>query len=142
MSEKITLKCHKISGGVAEGEALVTDRPLSFYAGAISNEEGLIRIDGHPLAGETIGGKVLVYDTDIFTTGASLSFYSKKTVFNTAPVAVICRQFHGIGAGAVIYTNTPAVDKIEGGKPWDFIETGDWVKVDADSGVIEVTKKN
>lgn len=139
---RITLHGHIISKGVAEGEALVTDQWLSFNAGSISNEEGLIRIDDHPLAGLSVKDKVVVYDTTKYTTGAALSFYHKWLVAKTAPVAVICRRMHNIDAGATIYCGVPAMDQLAEGKPWDFIETGDWVKVDADRGVIEVTKKN
>ena len=141
MAEKIVLHVHIISRGVAEGEALVTDKPLSFYAGAISNEEGIVRIDDHPLEGKSIKDKVLVYDTDILSTGAAISFYTKWLVFKTAPVALICRKMHNIGGGAAIYCGVPAVDKIQEGLPWEFISTGDWVKVDADQGVVEVTKQ-
>jgi predicted aconitase with swiveling domain len=142
MAEKITLHGRKISAGVVEGEALVTDRPLSFHAGAISNEEGLVRIDGHPLSGKRLAGKILVYDTDIFTTGATLSLYTKKTVFNVAPVGIIWRRAHGIGASGAIYSRIPGIDKIKEGKPWEFISTGDWVKINADEGTVEVTKKS
>ena len=141
MPDKIVLHAHKISAGVAEGEALVTSKPLSFIAVSITNEEGLVRIDEHPLQGKSIKDKVLVYDTDILSTGAALSFYTKWLVFKTAPVALICRKMHNIGAGAAIYCGVPAVDKIQEGKPWDFIADGDWVKVDADQGVVEVTKQ-
>jgi predicted aconitase with swiveling domain len=142
MGETITLHGRPISRGVAEGEALVTDKPLSYYAGAISNEEGRVRIDGHPLNGKSIAGKVLVYDTDYLSTGAALSFYTKWRFNDTAPVAVICRQMHNIGGGATIYCGVPSIDKIEEGLPWDFISDGDWVKVDSEQGIVEVTKKS
>lgn len=142
MTETITLHGHPICKGVAEGEALVTDRPLSFIAAGISNEEGIVRIDGHPLQGKSISGKVLVYDTDIFSTGAALSFFTKATVFDTAPAAVIWRRAHNIGAGATIYAEVPSMDGIEEGLPWDLISDGDSVKVDSDQGIVEVTKKS
>ena len=34
------------------------------------------------------------------------------------------------------------MDRIEEGLPWDFISDGDWVKVDSEQGIIEVTKKS
>jgi predicted aconitase with swiveling domain len=142
MSETITLHGHPISKGVAEGEALVCDKPLSFIAVGISNEEGIVRIDKHPLNGQSVAGKVLIYDTDIFSTGGALSIYTKKTIFNTAPAAVIWRNAHNIGAGGTIYAGVPSMDKIEEGLPWDLISTGDWVKVDSEQGIVEVTKKS
>lgn len=141
MSQTTVLHGHIISRGVAEGEALVTDRPLSFYAGSISNEEGLVRMDGHPLEGETVKGKILVYDTCVYSTGAALSLYTKWLIYKSAPAAVICRRMHNIAAGGTIYAGIPAMDRLREGDPWNFIKTGDWVKVDAERGIIEVTQR-
>ena len=141
MSEKRMVRGHIISRGVAEGEALVTDKPLSFYAGSISNEQGLVRMDGHPLEGEIVKDRVLVYDTCVYSTGAALSLYTKWLVYKTAPAAIICRRMHNIAAGGAIYCGIPAMDRLEGGNPWDFIRTGDWVRVDAERGIIEVTPR-
>ena len=41
--------------------------------------------------------------------------------------------------GAVV-AHTPAVTDFDQ-DPLKVIETGDWVKVDADNGIVEVTKK-
>jgi len=142
MSETITLHGHPISKGVAEGEALVCDKPMSFIAVGVSNETGIVSIGGHPLEGQSVAGKVLIYDTDIFSTGGALSLYAKKTIFNSAPAAVIWRSAHNIGAGGTIYAEIPSMDRIEEGLPWDLISTGDWVKVDSNQGTVEVTKKS
>lgn len=141
MSETITLHGRPISKGVAEGEAIVTDKALSFIAAAITNDEGIVRMDGHPLQGPSVMHKVLIYDTDIYSTGAGFSFYTKWKINKSAPAAIICRQMHNIGGGFTIYTGVPSMDRIEEGRPWDFISDGDWVKVDSEQGIIEVTKK-
>jgi len=141
MTQKIELHGRIISKGVAEGEALVCRSPLSFMASAIANETGMVRIHGHELEGKCVKDKVVVYDTDQFSTGASLSFYTKCTVYKTGPAAVICREMHNITGGAAIYCEVPAMDAIREGIPCDLIRTGDWVKVDAIRGVIEVTRK-
>ena len=142
MSETITLHGRPISKGVAEGEAIVTDKALSFIAAAITNDEGIVRMDGHPLQGRSVMHKVLIYDTDIYSTGAGLSFYTKWKINKLTPAAIICRQMHNIGGGFTIYTGVPSMDRIEEGLPWDFISDGDWVKVDSGQGIIEVTKKS
>lgn len=142
MSETITLHGHPVSKGVAEGEAIVCDKPMSFIAVGVSNEEGIVRIGGHPLEGESVAGKVLIYDTDIFSTGGALSLFAKKTIYDSAPAAVIWRSAHNIGAGGTIYSGIPSMDRIEEGLPWDLISTGDWVKVDSEQGIVEVTKKS
>ena len=141
ISETITLHGRPISKGVAEGEAIVTDKALSFIAAAITNDEGIVRMDGHPLQGRSVMHKVLIYDTDIYSTGAGLSFYTKWKINKSTPAAIICRQMHNIDGGFTIYTGVPSMDRIEEGLPWDFISDGDWVKVDSEQGIIEVTKK-
>ena len=142
MSQSITLHGRPISKGVAEGEAIVTDKPLSFIAAAITNDEGIVRMDGHPLQGKSVMDKVLVYDTDIYSTGAGLSFLTKWKINKSTPRAIICRKMHNIGRGFTIYTGVPSIARIQEGLPWDFISDGDWVKVDSEQGIIEVTKKS
>lgn len=142
MSQTITLHGRPISRGVAEGEAIVCDKPMSFIAAGVSNEDGTVRIGGHPLEGKKVAGKVLIYDTDIFSTGAALSLLTKKTIYNSAPAAVIWRNAHNIGAGGTIYAGVPSMDRIREGLPWNLIKTGDWVKVDSEKGIVEVTKKS
>lgn len=141
MTQKFELHGRIISKGVVEGEALVCRGPLSFMASAIANETGIIRIHGHELEGQCVKDKVVVYDTDQFSTGASLSFFTKVIVYHTGPAAVICREMHNITGGAAIYCEVPAMDAIQEGNPCELIHTGDWVKVDAIRGVIEVTGK-
>ena len=142
MGETITLHGRPISKGVAEGEAIVTDKALSFIAAAITNDEGIVRMDGHPLQGKSVMDKVLVYDTDIYSTGAGLSFYTKWKINQSTPRAIICREMHNIGGGFTIYTGVPSIDRIQEGLPWDLIGDGDWVKVDSVQGIIEVTKRS
>jgi hypothetical protein len=44
-----------------------------------------------------------------------------------------------VALGAVV-THAPAVTDLDQ-DPFEVIETGDWVKVDADNGIVEVIKK-
>ena len=141
MTQKIELHGRIMSKAIAEGQALVTDKGLSFMASAIADDTGIIRIHGHELEGECIRDKVVVYDTDQFSTGASLSFYTKFKIHKTSPAAIICREMHNIIGGATIYCGVPSMDRIQEGNPCELIRNGDWVKVDADRGVIEITRK-
>jgi len=47
--------------GTAEGEALVTSSFLSHLVNAVDSD-GVIRIYGHPLMGQSYAGKIMVYD--------------------------------------------------------------------------------
>jgi predicted aconitase with swiveling domain len=57
-----------------------------------------------------------------------------------APRAMIFNKMTTkIALGAVV-THAPAMTELEQ-DPLTIIETGDWVKVDADNGVVEITKR-
>jgi phosphohistidine swiveling domain-containing protein len=47
---------------------------------------------------------------------------------------------HPVWAVLAIELNIPLVDRLDQ-NPCEVIETGDWVKVDAEKGIVEVTKK-
>ena len=56
------------------------------------------------------------------------------------PKAMINIKTHPVFAYASIVMNMPTVDGLDK-NPLEMIETGDWVKVDAEKGIVEVTKK-
>ena len=58
--EEITIKCKKVLGGVAYGEAMVSHVPIS-PVGDIDETNGKIRSKGHELDGMSVAGKILIY---------------------------------------------------------------------------------
>ena len=54
------LKGRIISKGVAEGEALTTSQPISFYGG-VNPDTGVIIEKGHELKGKKVKDKILVF---------------------------------------------------------------------------------
>ena len=138
-SETVVLTGRTISEGQAEGEALVTREPVAWYNNALDDTTGVIRRHGHELEGVSLKDKIFVFDTDIGSTGGSFGFYN-KVKNGVGPRAVIYRDAHNISASGAIYAGVPAMDRINEGVPWEIIQTGDWIKMDATSGRIEVTK--
>jgi len=65
--------------GYAEGEALVTSSFLSHLVNAV-NSDGVIRIFGHPLVGQSYAGKIVVYDTDKYQEGLVHTTYNIMNV--------------------------------------------------------------
>jgi predicted aconitase with swiveling domain len=57
-----------------------------------------------------------------------------------APSAIICQESEPVLSGAVIITGIPAVDRPEK-DIFKMIRTGDYVKVNATAGVIEIVGK-
>jgi predicted aconitase with swiveling domain len=59
---------------------------------------------------------------------------------NTAPKALIFNNVASKAALSAVLLHAPAITSLDK-NPLEVISTGDWVKVDADNGIVEVTKK-
>ncbi len=143
--EKIILKGHKGIGGIAEGEALVSKNALSyiFDVGGIWEKPMSAKVTNKTEMpdwyGKDLANKVLVFPTGrggIFSTALLMGLAIK----GLGPKAMINIKTHPVFAYASIVMNIPTVDELDK-NPLEIIETGDWVKVDAQKGIVEVTKK-
>jgi len=135
---KIVLRGRGIVGGCAEGEALVTRDTISGWGG-IDPMTGTVIETRHELRGKSFKDKVLVFPGAKGSSGWSNAFHMTRLT-NSAPLAMIFNQMTTkIALGAVV-TRVPAVTELDQ-DPLRVIETGDWVKVDGDRGVVEITKK-
>lgn len=130
-----TLRAHIVSRGRAEGEALVTSRPISFL-GSVDPKTGTIIEKGHELAGQSIKGKVLVFPGGKGSTVGSYVIYQLKKN-GAAPSAMINVKAEPIVAVGAIISNIPLVDRVEK-DPVVTIKTGDKVLVDAIVGSVEI----
>ena len=122
----------KITPGSAEGEALVTAMGISFYGG-VDPETGQVVEKGHALEGLFIGGKVLVFPTGKGSTVGSYTLYRLKKA-GKAPAAILNAESETITAVGCIISDIPCVDHI----PIEQIATGMRVRVEAESGMVEV----
>ena len=122
----------KISPGGAEGEALVTSMGISFYGG-VDPETGQVVEKGHALEGQSIAGKVLVFPTGKGSTVGSYTLYRLKKA-GKAPAAILNAEAETITAVGCIISDIPCVDRI----PIEQIATGMRVRVDAESGSVEI----
>jgi len=130
----VTLKGRKVAKGKVSGEALVSTDGISFYGG-VDPETGKVVEKDHPLEGQCMTGKVLVFPTGKGSTVGSYTLYEMKKR-GTAPAAIINREIETIIAVGAIISEVPCVDQIDVSK----IKTGDKVEVDADSGIIVIVK--
>ena len=142
---KIVLRGHKGIGGIAEGEALVCQEPINLMAdtGNVWKDPSDLTFTNKvatPSAyGKSFAGKVLVFPTGkggIFSTNIMMDAASVGSV----PKAVINVMAHPVWVAMAIVINIPLVDRLNR-NPCEVIETGDWVRVDARRGTVEVTKK-
>lgn len=139
MSGKTTLTLHgrKVVGGVAEGEALVTHDTISGWGG-VNPMTGTIIETRHELQGQSFKDKVLVCPGAKGSSGWSGAFHLTRLT-RTAPKALIFNEMTTkIALGAVVM-RVPAVTQLDQ-DPLTVIRTGDWVRVDGDRGIVEVTR--
>lgn len=132
------LKGHTISLGKAEGEAVVLDEPFSFL-GELDPNTGKIASPLSKQFGQDLRGKVIVTPTGKGSSmGPVISWYAMKAGNN--PAAIICLQAEAILASAAIIAGIPMIDKLDN-NPLELIKSGDYVKVDATAGIVEIVNK-
>jgi hypothetical protein len=134
---EITLKCHKIIGGYGEGEALVSHEPTCFYL--TDPKTGIIRERRHELAGKSVANKILVFPSGKASSVVQIDGLYKLVTNNLAPKAMIVKDVETVLVVTVFIGKIPLVDKLEK-DPFTVIDTGDYVKVNADEGIIVNTK--
>jgi len=134
----ITLKGRKVVGGKARAEALVSTQTISGWGGINEREGSVIELH-HQLNGVSFAGKVLVFPGAKGSSGWS-AYWHMCRLNGTAPAAMIfTRMTTKIALGAVV-SRVPTVTDLDG-DVFDLIDTGDLVEVDADEGLVTITKR-
>ena len=135
---EFVLKCHKIIGGCGEGEALVSHEPICFYL--TDPKTGIVREKNHELAGKNLAGKVLVFPSGKASSVVQIDGLFKLAQHSVAPKALIVKDVETVLVVSAFLVKVPLVDKLEK-DPFEIIQTGDFVKVDAEKGIVTITKR-
>jgi predicted aconitase with swiveling domain len=133
----VVLRGRGLVGGVVEGEALVTTHGISGWGG-IEPREGRVIESRHELVGQSFAGKVLVFPGAKGSSGWSGMFHTSR-LMGSAPKAMIFNYMNTKIALGIVVTHVPSVTELDQ-DPLIVISTGDWVQVDADQGIVTVTK--
>lgn len=113
--------------GKAEGVALVSSSPMSFYGG-VNPDTGEVIDRGHELQGQSVKDRVLVFPNGKGSTVGSYVLYRLK-MRGAAPCAILNAKCETIVAVGAIISEIPCVDMIDIGK----IMPGAEVKVNGSS---------
>ena len=135
---QIRLKGRSVVSGRAQGSAMVTAQPISFFGG-LDSESGKVIERGHELEGKKVTGRVLVFPQGKGSTVGSYVIYAMKKR-GTAPAAMINVETEPIIAVGCILAEIPLIDRINK----DLIRTiknGDHIQVFADKGIVEVCRR-
>ena len=143
MSSKAVLKGKTKAKGRAEGEALVSQMPLSWAPCSILNN-GDIKMVGNPVSGQNVQGKIVIYPTVTGSTSGAFGLLFKVKGSHKGPAGIICQNVHTIDVSGAIVSNIPAVVGLDA-DPLKAIKTGDWVTIQADEygkpAIVTVTAK-
>ena len=124
---------------IVDPTAGVTRDRISGWGG-IDPRTGTVIETRHELKGVSFKGKVLVFPGAKGSSGFSSQFHIAR-IAGAAPLALVFNEMTTkIALGAVV-SHAPSVTDFDR-DPLEVIENGDWVKVDGDNGIVEVTKKS
>jgi hypothetical protein len=112
-----------VKAGEAQGIALVSLQPIGFLGG-VDPETGIVIEPGHPLEGQSVVGRVLVFPTGKGSTVGSYTLY-RMAKGGVAPAAIVNEESEAIVAVGAIISDIPMVDRVEMG----VIQTGDRVRI-------------
>ena len=116
-----------IRSGKAAGRALVSPEPIGFLGG-VDPDSGVVVEPNHPLNGQSVAGRVLVFPTGKGSTVGSYTIL-RLARNGVAPAAMLNAQSEAIVAVGAIIADIPMVDELA----IQFIQDGDWVVVDDDT---------
>jgi len=131
VSGPLELEGRVIRAGVAEGIALCSREPIGFLGG-VDPESGLVIEVGHPLEGQSVAGRVLVFPTGKGSTVGSYTLYRMARA-GTAPAAILNAESEAIVAVGAIIGDIPMVDRLDISR----IHSGDRVRVEGGRVTIE-----
>ena len=112
-----------IKEGRADGRALVSPEPIGFLGG-VDGETGIVTERGHPLEGQSVAGRILVFPSGKGSTVGSYVIYQLARN-NCAPLAILNAESEPIVAVGAIIAEIPMVDQI----PVELIHTDDCVVI-------------
>ncbi len=135
----IVLRGRTVVPGIAAGEALVSHETISGWGG-IDPARGVIIEPRHELFGRCFSGKILVFPGAKGSSGWS-GFFQSTRLLGTAPIGMIFVTVSTKSALGAVVTRVPAVTGLDR-DPCAVIRTGDWVRIDAGHGLVEVTPRS
>ena len=120
-----------IKHGKAQGIALVSPEPIGFLGG-VDPDTGIVIEPGHPLQGECIASRILVFPIGKGSTVGSYTLY-RLARNGLAPAGIINAESEAIVAVGAIIAGIPMVDQVDIGQ----IHSGDAVGIDGEVVTID-----
>jgi hypothetical protein len=137
--EIIIIKGRGVIAGIVEGEALVCPKSITGWAG-IDPETGIIKEHGNINKGKSIKQKILVLPGSKGSNGWSC-YFGAALVAGTAPKGWMFTKIDSSAGVACAVMKIPTiVDFDESQDPCKHIKNGDWVKMNGETGQVEISR--
>lgn len=135
---KIVIHGRKMVGGKVTAEALVSQKAIGGF-GSVDPGAGKYTERTHELCGCCFTGKILVFPNAKGSSGWSANWKFTRDR-GTRPAGMLVRDVGSRSALGAVVMDIPAMTDFDI-DPLTVIETGDLVEIDADAGIVTVTKK-
>lgn len=130
-------KCHKISGGKAFGQALISNNEFCFYL--VDPNSGKVIEKGHDLEGESIAGKILIFPGGKGSSVVQADGLYQLKMKGNEPKALVIQHADTVLVASAIIMDIPLVDRVDE-EFYKTVKNGDEVEVDADQMLIKIRK--
>ncbi|SHJ04147.1 predicted aconitase subunit 2 [Dethiosulfatibacter aminovorans DSM 17477] len=138
--EKIIIKGRGAIKGIVEGEALVCPKSIAGWGG-IDPATGIIKEPMNVNKGKTIKDKILVMSGSKGSNGWSCYFGAARAAGSAPKGWLFTRIDSSSGVASAVMQIPTIVDFLEDQDPCELISDGDWVKMDGNTGIVEILKK-
>lgn len=128
-------RCHKISEGCVEAQAIVSKDNIMFYL--VNPETGVIIEKAHDLEGESIANKVLIFPGGKGSSVVQADGLYQLKMRKNMPAAMVIEYPETVLVSSAIIMEVPMVDKVDP-EFYKEVKDGDMIRIDADNQVIEI----
>lgn len=139
--EKIILKGRGAVPGIAEGTAVVCPHSITGWGG-IDPKTGEIIEWGNEEKGKTIKGSILVMPGSRGSNGWSCYFGAARAAGSAPAGWMFTKIDSSCGVASAVMQIPTVVDFPEDQDPCQWIHTGDHVKMDGTTGIVEITRES
>lgn len=143
-SEQVRFQGHGCAAGVFEGEVVVSSQPFGFWQG-MDPQTGVVIDKRHDACGLSVKGKAFVFPFGRGSTGTPGIFLeavrngcAPRAIVNvkSEPMIIMCALL----AEAFFKISIPIVDGLDV-NPMEVLRTGDRIRINGTTGVIEVVAR-
>ena len=126
-----------IVAGHAEGHAMVTRENLAFAL--VDPATGIVKQPNHPWFGQSIAGKVIVFPSGQGSSSGSYWLLNLGTE-GKAPAGIVNTQCDAVVIAGAVLAGIPLLQRLTP-DPFTHVRDGDTVRVDGDTGDLDIVAK-